>query len=327
MPNAERRPVLPDAWAAAGRIPLNGPLERVPRGALFSAGMGMFGLLASFVFFQVLVAPVALAVQVMASGGLDALQQMASPDALLNTYTTELIISNSVGQVLGLAAAAVALARLHTTEAGALLRMRGVDLRLVGGALAGLVALTPVVQWLGQVNQSLPLPDALRALEQTQLQLIAQVLNSGLGVGFNLVMLAVVPALCEELIFRGYAQRQFERAFGAVGGIVVVGLLFGMYHVRPSQFLPLALLGIYLAYLTWRTGSLWPAIAVHFANNAFAVAAAEYVQQHPAYDMQTVQQMSIPWYGVLSGFVFFCGIAYVLHRYAAQRRPHSSPSS
>jgi membrane protease YdiL (CAAX protease family) len=176
---------------------------------------------------------------------------------------------------------------------------------------------------MAQINKALPLPEAMRMLEQTQLELIRSVLESGLGVSFNLVMLAVVPGLCEELLFRGYAQRQFERATGPVAGIVLSGVLFGLYHLRLSQLLPLAVLGIYLAYLTWRTGSLWPAILVHMAHNGIAVVVAGYAQEHPSYDLETLEQAPMPWYAVVGGFAIFGGILYVLDPLARRLRDPS----
>jgi membrane protease YdiL (CAAX protease family) len=237
---------------------------------------------------------------------------MGSPDDLLATYTRELIISNSGGQVLGLVGPAVLMARLHSTRVTGYLRLRRVDPRFLVLAAVGVVGVQPVVQWLAQLNQQLPLPETVRAFEQTQLELIRSVLESGLGVSFNLVALALVPGVCEEILFRGYAQRQFERASGPVGGILLSGILFGLYHLRPSQLLPLAALGLYLAYLTWRTGSLWPAILVHALHNGLAVLMARYVQQHPAYDLETIEQAAMPWYAVAGGFAIFGAVLYVL---------------
>jgi membrane protease YdiL (CAAX protease family) len=167
------------------------------------------------------------------------------------------------------------------------------------------------------MNKALPLPESLRMFEQTQLELIRSVLEGGLGVSFNLAMLALVPGICEELLFRGYAQRQFERAVGPAGGVLLSGVLFGAYHLRPSQLLPLVVLGVYLAYLTWRTGSLWPAVAAH---NGLAVLAARYARQHPEYDLQALETATMPWYAVGLGFVIVGGVLYVLH---VQARPEA----
>ena len=79
-------------------------------------------------------------------------------------------------------------------------------------------------------------------------------------------------------------------------------------------------LGLFLAYLTWRTGSLWPAILVHVLHNGLAVVAAQYVQTHPSYDLQALEQAAMPWYAVLGGFAIFGGVLYVLHSLARHVR-------
>lgn len=321
-PSSESSPnVLRDPWARQP-IVLDGPIELVPAAptgrAVRAFGAGLLGLLGAFIVFQFFISPVAM-ILLLVVDGVD-WGALEGPDAImqiLETNIREVIIGNSVGQVLGLGLVALLLARLHTRDVGAYLRVRRTDAVLLGLALVGLVALTPVVQWLGAINQSIPLPEWLRALEESQLELIEKVLGGGLGVSFNLIMLAFVPAICEELLFRGYAQRQFERGAGAVGGILSSGLIFGVYHLRFSQALPLSVLGIYLAYLVWRTGSLWPAMLIHFANNAFSILAANYATRELGLDPQDVETMQVPWYILIPSILAFALIVYVLHRLAA----------
>lgn len=313
------RPTLKDRWARRGPIPLDGPFERSSvSSATLGFVTGLLGLGAAFILFQLVVTPILLLVQIGLSDG--GMQAMGNPSDLLATYTRELIISNSGGQILGLAAAALLMARLHSSRVLEYLRLRSVDGRFLMLAGLGVLGLQPVVQWLAQLNQHLPMPETVRMFEQTQLELIQTVLESGLGVPFNLVMLAVIPGLCEELLFRGYAQRQFERAAGPIGGVLLSGVLFGLYHLRPSQLLPLVVLGVYLAYLVWRTGSLWPAIMVHMLHNGIAVGAAWYVQGHQEYDFEALEQAPMPWYTVAAGFAIFAGVLYVLHPLARRVR-------
>ena len=318
------RPTLPDPWASVP-VPLTGPLERTS----FAVGMvqwatGLIGLGVAFIAFQFVVAPVVL----VALLGVEGLQSLGRPEDLMR-YTRELILANSAGQILGLAAVTLLLTRLHTPRAAGFLRLRMPDGTLVGLAAAGVIVLQPVVQWLAAVNQDLPVPDAFRALDESQRQLIEQVMQGDLGLFFGLTMLAVVPGICEEVLFRGYAQRQFERGLGTAGGIVLSGVLFGLYHLRPSQLIPLAVLGIYLAYLTWRTGSLWPAIIVHFLHNGIAVSGTHWAKQQ-GYDIASMDTLSVPGYAIGAGAVLFGGILYILHRRAAallKERAVSSSSS
>lgn len=300
--------------------PLDGPLERtsVDRATL-SFVTGLLGLGVAFVLFQLVLSPIILLIQIgISDGGMSSLEALSDPGQLLTTYTRELIITNSIGQVLGLAVPALLMARLHSSQVLSYLRLRQVDGRLLLLAVVGVFGLQPVTQWLAELNRQIPLPEGLRMLDESQLEVIQTVLESDLGVTFNLVMMALVPGICEEILFRGYAQRQFERAAGPAIGIFLSGVLFGLYHLRPSQLIPLVVLGLYMAYLVWRTGSLLPAMLVHFVHNGLAVAAARYVKTDPMYDLETLEHASMPWYTVVFGFVIVGGILYLFH----VRAPH-----
>jgi len=129
-------------------------------------------------------------------------------------------------------------------------------------------------------------------------------------------MLALTPAICEEVLFRGYIQRQSERAWGVWGGAIFTGVAFGLYHLRLTQAIPLGLLGTYLAWLTWRSGSLIPAMIVHLANNSFAAVAGKVMLkgQEAGSDAPFFE---VPWFiGILS-VVVLAAVTIVFHRVAA----------
>jgi len=80
---------------------------------------------------------------------------------------------------------------------------------------------------------------------------------------------AVLPAICEEILFRGVIQSVFSRR-GSMWAIVVTSILFGIFHLHPANILPPMLIGIVLGLLVERTGSIVPAMLCHFATNATA---------------------------------------------------------
>jgi hypothetical protein len=219
-----------------------------------------------------LTASVAVVLLVASAGG-DLQTLAADVGGLVRDHTRAVVVGNAVGLV-ALGVLALGLARVHTRHVGGFLRLRGVPWDLLGLGLAALVAFEPALLALGHLNQQVPLPTWAEALERSQLELIAYVLRSDLGLPLMWATMALAPGLGEELLFRGYVQRQAERSLGVAGAVLAVGVVFGCYHLRLSQVLPLSALGVLMAYLAWRTGSLWAPVAVHVAHNGLTILAA-----------------------------------------------------
>ena len=209
--------------------------------------------------------------------------------------------ANTVGQFVAFGLLTWLVARIHTARPAAFLRLRAPSGGSLGWSALGWACLYPAVIWTGQLNQSIPLPEWLRAMEQAQVDMIEGLLLGGeLNVVFLFIALALTPALCEELLFRGYLQRQVERGWGTVASIVVIGVLFGLYHLRLSQVIPLSLLGIYMGFAVWATGSLWSGVLVHLLNNGLAVVASA-VARGEGVDLEAIEQAGVPWYVGLIG--------------------------
>lgn len=86
----------------------------------------------------------------------------------------------------------------------------------------------------------------------------------------NTILTCVFPALCEEILLRGCVLAGFEK-MGRKKAIVLVGLLFGLLHVNVDQVFYATLMGMILCLFTMMTGSIWPAIIMHFTSNFCSV--------------------------------------------------------
>ncbi|HEX2571273.1 MAG TPA: type II CAAX endopeptidase family protein [Polyangia bacterium] len=84
------------------------------------------------------------------------------------------------------------------------------------------------------------------------------------------VALALLPALCEEALFRG-ALLGALRPAGRAPAVAATALLFGFYHGNLWKAVPTALLGALLGTVALRARSLWPAVAAHLANNVLVL--------------------------------------------------------
>ncbi len=277
----------------------------------------ILGLLVAFLLFQGISTFSALALVLIKGGSLTDL--LTNLGTFLDENAHELILGNTIGQVFGLLIPALLFARFHTTSTRAFLRIQPVDFRLVILSIVGLVALIPLVQWVGVLSDGLPWPESIRAFEKSQMDLIEKILTKDFSLAFTVSMLALTPAVCEEILFRGYIQRQAERAWGVWGGLIFTGVAFGLYHLRLTQAIPLGLLGTYLAWLTWRSGSLIPAMIVHLANNSFAAIAGKMTLtgQDTAVDAPLFE---VPWIIGLLSVVVLAAVTVVFHRVASARQ-------
>ena len=84
-------------------------------------------------------------------------------------------------------------------------------------------------------------------------------------------VVAVTPAVCEELLVRGVILRAFERQFRVRTVAIATGVMFGAFHMSVSKFVPLTAMGVMMGYLALRSGSLLPGVLFHLLNNGMAV--------------------------------------------------------
>ncbi|MFA5450044.1 MAG: type II CAAX endopeptidase family protein [Clostridia bacterium] len=95
-------------------------------------------------------------------------------------------------------------------------------------------------------------------------------LNSTEAVLMSLFIIAILPAIGEETLFRGVLVGAAEKK-GRAFAIFVPALIFALMHGNPAQLVHQFLLGAALSYITLRTGSVVYAMLIHFFNNAIAL--------------------------------------------------------
>ncbi len=88
-----------------------------------------------------------------------------------------------------------------------------------------------------------------------------------------LLLVAVLPAICEEITFRGVFLHALRRRFHPVLLCLVVGVVFALFHMNLVRLLPTAAIGVALTALTLLTGSIFPAMVWHAINNTMAIVA------------------------------------------------------
>jgi len=273
--------------------------------------MGLGWSVTSFLSFQVIAGIAAIVVLfVFGRAKLDDF----SP-AVLYENLDVMFISNSIGQILFLGLFTWLVARLSATRSDRprFLRLMQPSNATQNYVLAFLIVMVaqPLIMVLAWINLQYPFSETYLAFEQNQLKLIEDYLRSDHVLVFTLFHVAIVPAFCEEILFRGYVLSNFQRSMLPWVAIVLSGLLFGLYHVRLTQLIPLSVLGMLLAWMTIRTGSIWPAVVAHFVNNASAVILATFLPDIVFAD--GMQGTLPPWYFIISS-IFLSGLLLYLIR-------------
>ena len=146
-------------------------------------------------------------------------------------------------------------------------------------AVIMLVCSFPFVGWLGEMNEHIPLAQWMVDSEKEaskQMNAFLKMNNSS-DVIFNILLIALLPAICEEVFFRGCLQRiMIYLCKSPWAGIIITAALFSAFHMQFQGFFPRMFLGILLGAIYWYSNSLWPNIIAHFFNNAIQVIAVIY---------------------------------------------------
>ena len=86
-----------------------------------------------------------------------------------------------------------------------------------------------------------------------------------------IICACILPALAEELVFRGTIAQSLYYYKSKWGALAISGALFALFHANPAQTLHQFVLGAFLTLLVFRSGSVWTSVLVHFFNNIFVV--------------------------------------------------------
>lgn len=136
---------------------------------------------------------------------------------------------------------------------------------LVGAALTAFLTVTVAAVLASFLTKLIPGSDIVSKLMADYMGLNSQPL------WLLLLVLGVMPAVCEELLFRGVILSLMPRSFSQNRLIVTVGLLFGAFHMSLLRFLPTGILGCLLTFIALRSRSIFPCMVLHAAHNMLSV--------------------------------------------------------
>jgi ABC-2 type transport system permease protein/sodium transport system permease protein len=195
-------------------------------------------------------------------------------------------------------------------------------LAFLGACILG-VSLWPFAYEIFLLNRAL----GLTTLSEERLQLVEQLL-----IGFRetspwvvLLTLAVVPAVFEEFFFRGYLFTAFRRSFSAAQTIIFTALLFGIFHVvvtdmlAMERLLPSTFIGLVLAWVCWRSGSVFPGMILHACHNGLLLLVSYYRDELQARGFGLAEDTHLPLTWLAAAVVGIAVGAFMLLRASPRR--------
>ncbi len=180
------------------------------------------------------------------------------------------------------------------------------------------VGISPVSEW----NANFPLSEEgwfgqlARSLEDSAEKLVTAMISDMTPATFLLmfVVIAVIPAVGEELVFRGMIQTEMMRAVRNPHlGIWLTAAFFSAFHMQFFGFVPRLFIGAFLGYIYYWSGNLWYPILAHFLNNGVQVLGIYLGQlKMHSYDMESTD--SAPWPTVVAALFVMVGLLYFCKR-------------
>ncbi len=189
------------------------------------------------------------------------------------------------GQILLILLPALMLAKLVYEDVGTIIRFRYPSAKEIIIFVIGLVILTPLLQnFLYIQNYLFEIAAAKSSIfesiksffdtldkyvEETYGSLIKA--DSIFEASFVVIVIAITPAICEEVFFRGFVQKSFEFRIKPFWAALITAIFFALYHFNPYGLIPLIVLGFYLGFASYVSNSIFIPVILHFLNNFFAV--------------------------------------------------------
>lgn len=189
------------------------------------------------------------------------------------------------GQILFILLPALLFSKWIYADVGKIIRIRKPDFKELGFFTVGIIVLTPLLQSLLYIQnyyieiwaKNIPFINSIKTFFDEMNKMVEKTYGNLLSASnviellLVITVVAVVPALSEESLFRGFIQRSFELKYKKYIAAIITALFFSAYHFNPYGFIPLFILGAYFGFASYKSKTLLIPMFLHFLNNFSAV--------------------------------------------------------
>lgn len=252
---------------------------------------------------------------------------------------SSLRLMTMAGQILFILLPALLFAKWFYNDIGKVIRANSTTIKEIGLFSLGIIILTPLMQaylhiqnhFIYLLAENSSFINAIKSFFDTLNEMVEKTYGNLLSADnvfemvFVFFIVAVVPAVSEEVMFRGYVQKSFELKMTPFKAALITAIFFGLYHFNPYGIIPLILLGVFFGYAAYKTNSIIVPMVLHFLNNFIAVALFYIIGDDEL--IETKVQPSTDLGNYLSVFlglcVLFAGLIYLINKFYERRKNYA----
>jgi CAAX protease family protein len=202
-----------------------------------------------------------------------------------NAPVNSLRLMTAGGQILFILLPALLFSKWFYEDVTTIIRFKIPHWKEIALFAIGIIILTPLLQnylyiqnyIIDHLAKSVPLVEKAKAFFDSLNDLVESTYGNLLSVNnifeaiLVIIVVSVVPAVCEETMFRGFIQKSFEFKLKPVWAALITAIFFGLYHFSPYGLVPLIGLGFYFGFAAYTSNSILVPMSLHFLNNFAAV--------------------------------------------------------
>jgi CAAX protease family protein len=202
-----------------------------------------------------------------------------------NAPVNSLRLMTAAGQILFILLPALLFSKWFYEDVTTIIRFKIPHWKEIALFAIGIIILTPLLQnylyiqnyIIDRLAKSVPFVEKAKLFFDSLNDLVESTYGNLLSANnifeglLVIIVVSIVPAVCEETMFRGFIQKSFEFKLKPVWAALITAIFFGLYHFSPYGLIPLIGLGFYFGFAAYMSNSILVPMSLHFLNNFAAV--------------------------------------------------------
>ena len=253
-----------------------------------------------------------------------------------NAPVNGLRIMTMASQLLFILLPAIIFSKWIYNDFNIILNLKTPDYKEIILFIIGIFVLTPLLQnyvsiqnrFIDKMAEISPFINSIKSLLDSLNKLVETSYENLLSTKtifdaiFVIFVVAIVPAVSEEVMFRGFIQTSFELKLKSRWAIVITAVFFGLYHFNPYGLIPLIILGLYFGFAAYMSRSIFVPMILHFTNNFIAIIMYFLIGDKDLVDSSAsgVLDIRISFFLLILFTVIFIGVVYIIFAYYKKKK-------